>query len=107
MTDQTRRASAVDNVFKTVGLWVLALPVVIAGTAGLLALSAFALHSFWGWFVVPLGVPPITMGHAAGLALIPALFKSSDGTGWELVGNVVTKYLVLVTVGWIVHTWWM
>jgi len=38
-------------------------------------LMMFTLSSFWGWFVVPLGVHSIGMAHAFGLSLIVTYFQ--------------------------------
>ena len=39
----------------------------------LIILDGFVLMTLWLWFVVPLGPPAITIGHALGLSLMLAL----------------------------------
>ena len=36
----------------------------------------YALHILWGWFLVPLGVPPISIAHAVGLGAIASIMRS-------------------------------
>lgn len=38
-------------------------------------LTAFALSTLWGWFVVPIGVNAISMAQAFGLSLIVVYFQ--------------------------------
>jgi len=39
--------------------------------------GAWVISKLWLWFMVPLGVPPITWGHAWGLWIIPSITMSS------------------------------
>lgn len=41
--------------------------------------KAIALRSLWLWFVVPLGLPPISAPHAFGLAILFAVFTPKSG----------------------------
>ena len=84
----------------------------VCGFCGVLvALSAYmglAIKLLWGWFIVPLGAPPITLIHAMGLVLILALFKthrpknkydeSTTGLMW-----VTPAFSMLF--GWLIHLW--
>jgi hypothetical protein len=38
----------------------------------------------WGWFVVPLGVPPIGIAHAFGLCWLASFLNGSIGRGIRL-----------------------
>lgn len=38
--------------------------------------AAFALSLMWGWFVVPLGVGPISAWHAFGLTVMVSLLRT-------------------------------
>lgn len=40
------------------------------------AYAAFVLALLWGWFIVPLGVPAISMFHAWGLTVIVNMFTA-------------------------------
>lgn len=49
--------------------------------------SGFLIAQFWNWFIVPLGVVPITLIGAIGFRLVvKALFLSSKGLSKE-IGN--------------------
>lgn len=44
----------------------------------LVAWRAYVLKIMWGWFVVPLGVPAITVPIAYGLTLVVSMFRPSS-----------------------------
>lgn len=78
----------------------------IVGLAvGLVAalLYAFTLYTYWGWFVLPLGAPPIGYAHAYGLSLLvrAATFraelsvKDDDHDGWTTIVIVVVTSTIL------------
>ncbi len=49
--------------------------------------GGFALSKLWGWYLVPLGVPPLLWWHAGGLLGVHTLI--SGGTGaWAYIGAV-------------------
>lgn len=69
----------------------------------------------WGWFVVPLGAPPIGTLHSAGLACIVSLFmgkrgldleensrKSTEDKLVEGLALVVMLPLVPLVFGWLI-----
>ena len=47
-------------------VWILLLPLGI--------LRAFIIRDLWSWFIVPLGVPEISVLHAFGIGLFTTLF---------------------------------
>ena len=47
-------------------MWIVMLPLGV--------LRAFILRDLWGWFLVPLGLPEISVLHAFGLGLFATLF---------------------------------
>lgn len=55
--------------------WILA--AVVLGIV-LTASQAFAFSLLWGWFVVPLGAPPIGALHAYGLSLMISLLREHE-----------------------------
>jgi hypothetical protein len=71
--------------------------------------------ALWGWFVVPLGLPPINWAWAAGLAcLLGALrfrmdrIRDEDKKPLTLgmaFNAAVPTPLVLLLVGWLLHGW--
>ena len=89
----------------------------------LLALLAIAAHllstgyvasHMWLWFLVPLGLPPITIAHAAGLSVFFTLFRLKYKPDSPRPANPVTHLLkstlglllttgLLYGIGWAVH----
>lgn len=101
-----------------------ALVVLIAGVVS----RAYAVWLLWGWFVVPLGVPPIGLAHAYGLHLFGSAVRSvgsadrqaaveehrrsreSRAQQWRSVGLAaagVTGTWILVGIAAAVHAWGM
>ncbi len=80
----------------------------------LMLLNGWALSVMWGWFLVPLGLPPIGMAMAIGIGSIIGLLQHTPAAkplkkGKELedwlnrLGNAVLKVGVVLLVGWIAH----
>lgn len=80
---------------------------------------AWVLTILWGWFVVPYGLPTLTITTALGISLIVGMFTShlqSKPTEKgsrdisTLVGQVMSQAfgapLVVLLMGWII-TWFM
>jgi hypothetical protein len=90
----------------------------------LLPWHAFALSILWGWFAVPLGLPPVGLWHAAGLRIV---YGTLTGHGW-IPGAVATMEIykrlipendflpkwgaillgilspaIAIAIGWVVH----
>jgi hypothetical protein len=70
----------------------------------------------WGWFVVPLGVRPITIAWAYGICLVWSLFTfvpiKLDGKGREVkYVNSLLQYglvtLAFLAAGWVITTYFM
>lgn len=74
-----------------------------------LFLWAYATWLNWGWFVVPLGFEPITMWHAAGLALLAnfvtgrerGAMVEQDPAWWDTMVVPITRPLLCIALGWI------
>lgn len=49
---------------------------ILAMTVGAAVLSGVIIQDAWGWFIVPLGAPPIILAHAIGLSAFIAYFKA-------------------------------
>lgn len=43
-------------------------------------LKGFVLSKLWFWFIVPLGVPAISLWHAWGIAILAAMFSHQAST---------------------------
>lgn len=77
-----------------------------------LFLAMFTVSTLWGWFIVPLGAPVISLVQAYGLILILAYFKARHSTNFvkgvlehltfgQKVGKAVGINLIVLLVGWI------
>jgi hypothetical protein len=74
----------------------------------LILLRSMVLTKLWDWFIVPLGVLPIGLAHAYGLALTATMFtdryaaKSSDKeTGVKVFAYGFAMPLLALGIGWI------
>jgi hypothetical protein len=79
--------------------------------------GGFAISKLWSWFVVPLGLPPITIAHAIGLSALVNLFKNlGDSTKnetadveaktrefWICITALYLAYSVALLVGYVAH----
>lgn len=92
-------------------LTVIGVALAVALVAGLLVWEGFALVQLWRWHAAPLGMPPLTLGHAIGLNLIVNIMTvrpaatTKDGDGalkalalWGFVGVPLA-----LLIGWIVR----
>ena len=46
----------------------------ITFTAIAIIVGGFAVSTMWGWFIVPLGAPAMSLAHGYGLSLFVSLF---------------------------------
>jgi hypothetical protein len=86
----------------------LAILVVLGATIGISIYYAMVLVVLWGWFIVPFGLPPITISHAIGLATIVNLFRyqetqKSENWQQDLI-NVMIKPLAALAIGYVVKS---
>jgi len=73
-------------------------------------MNAFVLHKLWAWFMVPLGIAPIGLAHAWGLAILIGLFTTSKVQKTESKGEAIGQFIGLMLAplfallfGWIAH----
>lgn len=45
-------------------------PFILAALVGLILLAGHVYQNIWEWFIVPLGVPSLTLPHALGILLL-------------------------------------
>lgn len=75
------------------------------------ALQGWCLSLMWLWFIVPLGVKPLTVWWAVGVSLTIQLFKptttftndQNDYPLWAKELFIVAMCLIGLGMGWIVH----
>lgn len=97
----------------------LVVPVMIVAS---IFIGGFVVQALWEWFAVPLGVPNITMFHAAGIATLVGylcpFFDTSDLAKKEgttelshFVGKVVALLIFrpacTLFCGWLIKTYFM
>lgn len=75
-------------------------------------LNGWALSTLWGWFVVPLGPPPVGVFHACGLSvmafyaqvhLVARMRDPMDSASVQVVAAAVVTPLAALGVGWAYH----
>ena len=118
MTDEEREnfvkelQSLKNHKNKETSFWKVFLGIifVVSGFLGLLLYTIWAYAtvgmSLWEWFMIPLGMKPITLAHAWGLSLLCHLwtyhhnpFKGTDERGewaktWEIVKLLIFPWTV-------------
>lgn len=79
----------------------------------LAAYYGWAIALLWSWFLVPLGVPEISIPAACGVVLLVGLFKEVKASAkgekdWQgQLSAVCLKPIIAVVFGWIIKTIFM
>lgn len=112
MNTRTKSNSVIDDVLTVLGAGAFIAVVVFGLLALLVVAEAIVIWVLWGWFVVPLGAPSITVAHAGGLALLLGAMSrvaktGYEGDGWTWLGNVFMKYASVLTVGYVIKHYFM
>ena len=81
------------------------LTVVISITAFLL--DGFVIKYLWEWFIVPLGVKPVTLIHAVGVSLLAAtltyqFYPVKRDELWDRLLFVYSTPIVALIFGWLI-----
>ena len=85
------------SIFTTIG--VLALIPVLATFSGCI------LKTLWGWFIVPLGVMPLSLPQAIGIGILVSLFKTNvteEKLTKQIIANL-TYLTVALLYGYVAH----
>jgi hypothetical protein len=92
---------------------ILGVLLIVGCLFGMCVLDGVVLQVMWGWFIVPFGLPPISIAMAIGLGAIVNLMsnthvpKIQDGDEIEeFVGRIVNwliKLVLMLAIGWIAH----
>lgn len=75
----------------------------------LTVLSGFVIMVLWGWFIVPLGLVPISLAHAIGIDLLVTFIVTTNASNstqtlfWDRFIFAIALTLVALMGGWIVH----
>lgn len=76
---------------------------------GAVLFNGFVLLRLWAWFVVPFGLPPLSLPWAIGLCIIVSLAKgwpeSVDGaeSPWFTLFKPYVSSTLFLALGWFVH----
>lgn len=76
---------------------------------GAVLFNGYVLLRLWAWFVVPFGLPPLTLPWAIGLSIIVSMAKGwPEGTSdpespWFTLLKPYISATVYLALGWIVH----
>ena len=70
-------------------------------------LKGFVLSRLWLWFMVPLGVMPITLAHAYGLAVMIALFTVHQKADAEAKGGGIIYLAFRMNIGGPLIVWFI
>lgn len=67
--------------------------------------SAFTIATLWGWFVVPLGVIPLSYAQAYGISLLASVLLGARGVDTEkgktTVGVAITINILALLFGYV------
>lgn len=74
-------------------------------------LNAFVLQKLWFWFIIPFGMPHISLGHAVGLSVIAAILshqlRKPPEDSKEVLGEFIASMLFLppiqLLIGFLAH----
>lgn len=84
---------------------------IVAGLAlyiGSMLYHGFSLMYLWAWFMVPFGLPPITLPWAIGLSVLVASFRgfnavNEDESLWFTLFKLYAAVTLFLVLGWFVH----
>ena len=83
-------------------------PVVVAMFAGGLIFEGYVLSIVWGWFLVPFGLPHISVPWAIGLSVAASIMMPTPrgkATTFELWFALLLKPLLILLIAWVCKQW--
>lgn len=97
------------NILAVIGAFVIVLPLAIGMALLTLIWRTWWLYPAWGWFIVPLGVRPITFWHFAALIFLGHVLtlqtdtkKDDRETDWtKLASGFIWPVFVWVMLWWL------
>lgn len=81
-----------DKVIRAIVLMAFVFAVVAGTTLAAVLLMAKVLSVLWVWFLVPLGVPAVSVAHIVGILAIKSFFVGDPG---KHVASVLADYETL------------
>lgn len=111
MTHTMKHPDDDDTTIKTLS-HIIALIVVIPSSIVIMAVRGYVIAMLWLWFVVDtFDVPALSLWQACGIALIFETFDgyqvpqdSDDATPVKTIVMTIAYYLIIIGVGWIIHS---
>lgn len=80
---------------------------IIVGALVAMLVAGYALSVAWTWFIVPLGVPGLSIPQAIGITFVVAFFKDRKPKDNEkaivTIGSEIVSPLLLLGVAWIIQ----
>lgn len=108
----TNRKIEVMDVLVALVLSIMAIPIFIL-------FNGFIIMKLWLWFIVPLGVPILTIWHAFGIASFVNFFKYGLSTKYDvkqmdkdksMAGNMLSLFceslffgIIILTISYVFH----
>ena len=89
----------------TLGLWaVLGILTIVP----MMLLNGFVLEKLWGWFIVDLGAPDISVGQAIGISLVAGFLAHQYNRWTSIYPYSYYVYAIIMPlsiwgIGWAVH----
>jgi len=82
--------------------------IVLLIASALFLVHGVVLTQLWGWFIVPLGVPAISLAWAVGLSCVVGLVTPQPAPvpkdrALEYLGIITTKPFVVWAIGLVAH----
>jgi hypothetical protein len=79
----------------------------------LIAYSGFVLSYLWLWFLVPLGVAPISIFHALGISTLIGLYpadsnspkQDGENPGWKLMRRILNRVIQITFALFFGYVW--
>ena len=91
----------------------MAIFIALVFVALLYLLDGVALYFLWGWYLVPLGIPSITLGHAIGIGVIVGFMtgqhipRNGEDDQRDMMIHIIFSPLFALLVGGLVHVLFM
>lgn len=99
----TTASKATDSIDASATLFMVLLAIVMVVAISIY--HAFVIQILWGWYVVPLGVPSISVAHAFGLSCLAGVFRRYSKDGQADLYMTVVGPLFLLAAGAVAKQW--
>jgi hypothetical protein len=96
-----------------VNMWIFIVPFIVAFVGLGIFINAITFNLLWLWFMVPLGLMPIGIGHSYGLMLIVGFLRGTKAESkgekeWQIqLAEAILLPVIALVLGFIVKTFFM